>query len=461
DDILDLSKVEAGKMEIIGQDFDPRALVQRMISLYSVPARNKGLEIQMQLESAMPQQIHGDPYRLEQVLRNVVSNAVKFTEQGRIDILASVRQRTQSKVILDFQVQDTGPGIAQEDVESLFDSFSQGDSSFAKKHQGTGLGLAISRELVRLMGGKLEVQSEPGKGSTFAIVLPFTWPDKTSAAWPPEIKEPAPEIRPLHILVTEDVPLNQEYIHFLLHRHGHSATIVATGEEALAYFAAGSYDVVLMDIQMPDMNGMEATRRLRQQEGGDKPLTPIIALTAYARPEEREKFLAAGMNGYVSKPIDAHKLWAEIQRVLDSPAETTAPPATETNAETTVPSPAATTGPKEERLFDMEQIQERFGGDTALWTKILNRFIQEELSEYRSQLQSLAKQPDFPETARIAHKLKGALGTLGAVAAFAAAKDLHHAAQNRDPEAVQRHWQRLSRQLQALAEDGAPMGPET
>ncbi len=470
DDVLDLSKVEAGRMELQEQEFDFFALLDRVLSLHAVQAGHKDLRLEKEVPEGVPSRLVGDAHRLEQVLRNLVGNAVKFTSQGRVFLRVVPQGGSGERVQIRFEVLDTGPGIPEDFLPHLFESFTQADSSYGKRHQGTGLGLSISERLVRLMGGEISVQSVPGQGTVFYFTLPLGLPStpEVSSTEDSLQEEEVQWDRPLRILVAEDVELNQEYIRFVLENAGHEVHSVYSGNEAVQSCARESYDAVLMDIQMPEMDGLEATRRIRsaEREGGvarERPSDgetegseslyasipesrnsriPIIALTAYAMPEERDKFLAQGMDGYVSKPVEPGTLLQELFRLVPAGRDSSR------DQEASQESEAS----RESGLVDMEAVESRFSGHQELWQKLMDRFLQQELPEYESSLKSRAESGELEELARVAHKLKGALGTLCATPLMERAAALQQAAQNREQERIPGLLQNLIQGLHGLAE---------
>ena len=324
-DILDFSKLESGKLDMEELTFDLSALVGGVVELLRVRAEEKGLAISIHYGAGVPLVIRADPTRLRQVLLNLVGNAIKFTEVGGIHLAMAVDDVAGDSVILRFSVRDTGIGIPAEAMGRLFSAFSQVDSSINRRFGGTGLGLVICHRLVTLMGGCLEVDSREGEGSTFSFALPVVVE--------PDLRLPVegslPPLPPLHILLAEDNPVNQKVARAVLERHGHRVQVAEDGEQAVAQVAtvpAGHWDVVLMDMQMPGMNGLEATMRIRRLPE-DKGRVPIVAMTANALKEDRARCIAAGMDGYVAKPIDTLPLFLELARVLDIAAGGEAAPA--------------------------------------------------------------------------------------------------------------------------------------
>ena len=312
-DILDLSKLEAGKLEIENGVFAPREELEMAVSIVAPQAAERGNVVEFSVADGVPERIAGDGGRVRQVLLNLLGNAAKFTESGRIVVSIDVRRLPGSEDRLAIDVSDTGIGIAREARARLFQQFSQVDSSIRRRFGGTGLGLAISRRLAERMGGTIEVESEPGRGSTFTFILPCHAVTPVVPAKPSVIVT-APSM-PLRILAAEDVPTNQLLLRHLLDREGHDVTIVGNGEEAVAAALGGSFDIVLMDVQMPVLDGLEATRRIRAS-GGAAGEVPIVMVTAHAMLGDRDRYLAAGANDYIAKPIKADQLRETLRRIL-------------------------------------------------------------------------------------------------------------------------------------------------
>uniref|UniRef100_UPI000AB01F0A PAS domain-containing hybrid sensor histidine kinase/response regulator n=1 Tax=Desulfonatronovibrio magnus TaxID=698827 RepID=UPI000AB01F0A len=334
DDILDLSKVEAGRMELSNQEFTLSSVLGKVQGLYAAQAEAKGIELSLQIEPGIHDSLTGDAGRLEQILSNLVGNALKFTSHGEVTLRAMPAESKGGpfRQVVRFEIQDTGPGIPEDKLEDIFEIFTQLDSSYRKRHQGTGLGLAICRKLARVMGGDISVVSSPGEGSTFAVKLPFEVINKKSEAEHVQRSEQSDnKPAPLNILLAEDVQLNHDSIRFALEKEGHWVHSAYTGQEAVQAYKEDIFDLVLMDIQMPGMDGVEATRIIRDLEltDGSVGRVPIIALTAYVMQEEREFFLQSGIDGYVSKPLEPEELMREIQRVV--PKREKLPPKTSQN----------------------------------------------------------------------------------------------------------------------------------
>jgi len=323
-DILDFSKVEAGKLELEEIDFDLRETVQRVVALQASTAKDKGLAVELDIAADVPQWVKGDPGRLRQILTNLAANAIKFTDVGHVGVDVSVGDRGQ----LRFEVTDTGIGIDQSAAQ-LLDPFAQADASTTRRFGGTGLGLAICRQLVELMGGTVDYRSELGQGSTFWFELclpPGTAPaDQTEAAgalgWKPG-RAPVPQVLAAgRVLLVDDSEVNQVITKTMLERMGYEVDVSCNGTDAVLAANAESYDAILMDCLMPEMDGYEATARIRQLEGSTRHTT-IVALTASALNGDRQKCLAAGMDDYISKPLRPSVLENVLDRWLSGQAAT-------------------------------------------------------------------------------------------------------------------------------------------
>ncbi len=318
-DILDLSRCESGKLTLEQVPFGLHSEVISVMKLYNVIAQQKGVALNLHWSDEAPEWVRGDPTRLRQVLSNLMSNALKFTGDGSVSLTVSSDSLSHARARVRFIVEDTGIGISPETIPNLFSPFIQGDGSTTRRYGGTGLGLAICKQLVALMGGSIEVHSEPGKGSRFVVHVEF------------ERADPVPLIvdrgagraslpRRLHVLVAEDNPVNQLVAQRLLERHGCSVDVVATGTAAVLRHQVEKYDLILMDCQMPELDGYEAARLIRTINHQDR--VPIIALTAQAFPGDRERCIAAGMDDYVCKPINAAQFIATVRRWIPCDVET-------------------------------------------------------------------------------------------------------------------------------------------
>ena len=315
-DILDVSKIEAGRMSLEPVAFELREQLDRCMKTLAFRANEKGLTLRCDVTPDVPNHVTGDWLRLQQVLINLVGNALKFTAQGRVVVTVDVEERSDEAAVLHVAVSDTGIGVPPGRQAAIFDPFTQADGSTARSHGGTGLGLTISRRLVEMMGGRLWLESPPGRGATFHFTLPVDVRQQAVEPAPPvEREDTAPAHGALRILLAEDNVVNRFLAVRLLEKQGHDVQTVVNGQAAIEAIEQGRFDLALMDLQMPEMDGLEATALIRARERANGGHLPIIALTANAMVGDQERCLQAGMDGYVSKPIDINRLLAEIRRV--------------------------------------------------------------------------------------------------------------------------------------------------
>jgi two-component system CheB/CheR fusion protein len=317
-DILDLSKIEAGKFELQKQPFDLDQCVAEVVEALASIAERKGVDLRQGIDSEVPRQLVGDAVRLKQVLTNLIGNAIKFTDQGRILVNVEDAGRAgDGRVRIRFSVRDTGIGIAPDRIGHIFDSFYQANIENQAKYGGTGLGLAISKRLVDMMDGEIGVESSPGEGSHFFFTALFgpAGAEQMEIVKTARVEVHKLDVPSLNILLAEDNQINQLVAVELLQKNGHRVTAVENGAQALEALSGNAFDLVLMDVRMPEMDGETATKAIREGRTGD-PDMPVIALTAYALKEDREHLLAAGMDDYISKPIDPDELNDAISRVM-------------------------------------------------------------------------------------------------------------------------------------------------
>jgi len=320
-DILDISKIEAGEFSLASEPFDLKKSLENIIHIFAPLANKKELDFQVQFNPTDSYFVRGDEVRIRQIIYNLVGNALKFTHEGKIEIRVNTGEVIENTMKFHIDVEDTGIGINREFMENIFHKFTQVDASDTRKFPGTGLGLYITRQLVEMMKGSIDVTSTPGKGSTFHILLPLQLEDQPDLATPVVTKKkPAhgktaaagkrPK-KPLLILLAEDHPINQKLITAMLKTTGHKMDIVGDGKAAVEKVLGDSYDLVLMDLQMPEMNGLDATRAIRKA-GFDK--IPIIAMTASAFKKDRDMCLEAGMSDYIAKPLKKDELLQIISK---------------------------------------------------------------------------------------------------------------------------------------------------
>ncbi len=319
-DILDFSKIEAGKLDVDLVPFDIRECVAGTVRLLSVRAGQKGLQLTCNIHPGVPGRIHGDPLRLRQVLLNLLGNAVKFTDSGSVSVEVAAVCREDGRE-LEFAVRDTGMGIPSEKQDSIFQAFAQADGSMTRRFSGTGLGLTICSRLVEMMGGKIRVESQPGQGSCFRFTIPATGPafDEPSPAPSPAVPAASGDPHSLRILVAEDHPVNQQIVVRMLENYAHRPVVAGNGREVLQAMTQGLFDLVLMDVQMPVMNGLEAAQAIRRSERGSSHHIPIVAMTAHAMKGDRELCLQSGMDGYLSKPVRIRELLEALDRFAPAP----------------------------------------------------------------------------------------------------------------------------------------------
>ena len=315
-DILDFSKIEANKIEIESIPITINSLLRDLIKSAEITTQKKNIKLKTEISPDLPSQILGDPVRLTQIVNNLLSNAIKFTDVGHICLSAFITADTPAK--LHISVADTGIGIPVSEQERIFDAFSQQDISTTRRFGGTGLGLSISNRLAQLMDGTIHLKSQPGQGSQFTLELPLLMPPQptvTATTLAPIVEQI--EIPKLHILVAEDNAINQTLMLNLLVRHGHTCSIANNGEEAVTMWLEGKFDLILMDMQMPVMGGMDATRHIRriEKENRHQKKTPIYALTASAMASEQQEAIEAGLDGYLTKPINRQILYEVLTSI--------------------------------------------------------------------------------------------------------------------------------------------------
>ena len=323
-DILDFSKIEAGRLELESIAFSVRHCVAAALNTLEFVAHEKGLQLSSTVHPEVPDQLIGDPHRLRQVLLNLINNGVKFTKAGSVRVQVRLEEEHDREATIRFDVVDTGIGLSKEQQRFIFEPFRQADGSVTRKYGGTGLGLAICARLVELQGGSMAVVSAKGEGSTFSFKIRCgvcSEPGESAQKGPAERPMAGVGRERLKILLAEDNRVNQLLVVRLLQGRGHQIVVVGDGQSALNAIAEQSFDLILMDIQMPEMDGLETTRILRERERNGQRLAPIIAMTAHAMKGDRDKCIEAGMTGYISKPIQPDQLFALMEDVMAQAAE--------------------------------------------------------------------------------------------------------------------------------------------
>jgi len=418
-DILDLSKIEAGKFELEENDFDIRDLVAHVAGMFEAKLRNRPVVLNCHVEDCVPTWSYGSEKRLHQVLVNLVGNALKFTEQG--EVLVRVAMDLPDRVRI--EVSDTGIGIAPDRLQAVFEPFTQADGSVTRKFGGTGLGLSISTRLAELMGGDLDVKSRFGQGTTFFCRVALRKPTSPRPMRTGQ-GESVPLLPQLRILVADDDRTNLEIIKSFLEEAGHRVTTAKDGNEALSCFGNAEFDVVLLDIQMPGLDGMAATRQLRAwEEASGRPRTPVIALTAHAMKGDRERFLEAGMDGYGAKPFLFHELLTTIRDVLLPGAGQAQPLLTAASDNNPPPEPGNAA------LLDLDAAFKAM--NSKLW-KIGAQIFLEDTPADLKRLSQAVERSDATDIHNAAHKLKGAASNIKAEYMRGLAQELEESSGSHD-----------------------------
>ena len=420
DEILDLSKIEAGKLHIESEPFTLQAVLDEVASVVAHRVREKGLALSMDVAPEVPPWLRGDALRVRQVLLNYINNAVKFTDQGRIGVQVEVASQEGAEVLLRFSVRDTGIGLTPEEASRLFQDFQQADSSTTRRYGGTGLGLAISRSLAQLMGGEAGVQSQSRVGSTFWFTARFGVLQAAPAIAAGAPTLPALALQGVRVLLVEDNEINQQVAREILEHEGAQVAIAANGEEALRAVAAHRFDVTLMDMHMPVMDGVQAAREMRQRGIA----MPIVAMTASAMASDRERCLAAGMNAFATKPIDPARLVRVLRELLPGheAAAVAAPLVTARNGLL-------------HRVSGLdwdEGLTHIPGGDVPFYLSLLRMFVQNHEPTV-AQLTEALGAARLDDVMMIAHSLKGTAAMLGAVDLSRLAAQLELACNERRP----------------------------
>jgi len=439
-DILDLSKIEAQKLEILREDFDLYESLKNILVPFSIEVHQKGLEMSLNILPEVPQFLSGDPHRLGQVLRNIVGNALKFTDQGRILITVKNVYNQTYPVHLLFSVSDTGQGIPENKIPELFKTYSQVDYSPQKKREGTGLGLSISKKIVELMGGSIWAESKLEKGSTFYFTVVF---DKAKTETPQkpvgiQYEIDRQHMSPLRILLAEDNKLNQKFVSCLLNQSGHQVFCVNNGNEVLEAMEQMMFDLILMDVQMPELDGVAATKKIRSSQN-DKINSdiPIIALTAYAMKGDRERFIDAGMDDYITKPVNFNELKWIMTRVLNTRRKNYTESLPSNNQTNRLPS------------LDRQTGLHRVKGKEDLLNELYQMYIAD-LPELIQKMETAVENSDFETLSNTAHRMKSTSGTIGAVQSQHLSHQIEIASRNHNLKKVNQLFPELMDEVKQL-----------
>jgi CheY-like chemotaxis protein len=446
-DILDFSKIESRHLELETVPFAIRDLLADTVRPLGFRAHQKGLELMTDVAPGVPEIVVGDPGRLRQVVANLVGNAIKFTPEGHVVLAAAVEAREGDRVTIRFEVADTGVGIAPEKQEVIFEPFRQADGSTTRRFGGTGLGLTISQKIVLLMGGRIWVDSILGHGSTFHFTAAFAvgqpkaalaeLPDARRAARPftrrsvrPTPGQTLSPPRRLRLLLAEDNTMNQQLARRLLEKRGHEVLTAETGRAAVEIWERERVDAILMDVQMPVMSGIEATRIIRAREEGSGMRVRIIAMTAHVMKGDTDRCIAAGMDDYVSKPIDRERLLSLVEGAVAVPAATEAAAA----------------------VSDCEEFVRRVGGDASLAREMAHIFIADS-GRLLGAVQTAVARGDAAAVRESAHALKGAAANFNASSVVALAVELENIARLGEMALAIAPAERLATELDRLLAD--------
>jgi PAS domain S-box-containing protein len=433
--VLDFSKIEAGRMDLESYPFNLRKVCEDTVNFLSFQGEGKNIDINCIIPEGMVLQVSGDEHKLKQILMNIIGNAVKFTSKGSVSVNLDPVSVSGENMIVRFSVTDTGIGIPEEKKQNIFKAFSQVDSSMTRRYGGTGLGLTITKQLVELMGGTIECESTEGVGSTFRVTVPLLLSDQSpsleevndageSASGATRIETlPWRHGKPMKILVAEDDAINSRVLVEILEQAGSRIHAVGTGSEALAAWRQGGFDLIIMDVQMPEMNGLEATEAIRAAEKSrtsKQPPIPVIAMTAHAAEEDRRRCMAAGMDTYLTKPVILDELLHHIRTLTqarhDGPLR-----------EVAVAEELKEVSLSGREFFDREALLRRLGGKETLVSELIGHFLKDLPMQIEEISKALAD-GNFSLLGRHAHRLKGAAATMCAKQAAALADRIQLAA---------------------------------
>ena len=453
-DILDFAGLESGNLSLVPEQFHLRDLLEQSMSRHAEFAREKNLKLIIKIPSDVPDELSGDPIRIRQIIEHLLENAVKFTEQGQITFQVSVvDQISDEQVVLSFLIDDTGSGFTLDDESILYEGFRQIDASSTRKHSGAGLGLAICSALAERMGGQFSIESTEGEGSRARVIVPF-------GLFRDEIESPSGETlpdqhenddrssrvalaaKPISILLAEDTPANQKVIGTILRKRGHQVTIAANGKEALECFSPDRFDTILMDLQMPLMDGYQSTAAIRELERHSGGHTPIIALTAHSTQSDREACLQAGMDAYLPKPIN-------VAQLIEMTESTAAKASNSSDAAQTRESSA--TNPPSVDVFDLSATMKRLGGDEDLLREFIEVF-NEDAPLLLEELRAGVSGNDSHAVQNSAHSLRGLASNFSAETVVDLASRLEKAGKNDELTGTIEITDQLEQAVQLLQE---------
>ena len=461
-EVLDLSRMEAGKFQLDSMPFSLRGTLDQTLKMLEIRANEKSLKLIRDLPDDIHDALVGDPQRLRQILMNLIGNAIKFTARGEVAVrvrVASVETAGKGDLVLEFAVEDTGIGISAENQRRIFAPFTQADASIARNFGGTGLGLTIAKNLIEMMGGTIRVESQLGKGSKFICTARFgTRVGQTASSEliytePSSFCSPSPAVRPLRILLAEDNPANQKVACHVLDLHGHSVETVVNGLEAIERLSKEDFDIVLMDVQMSVMDGLEATAAIRALTDPIKARIPIVAMTAFAMQEDRERCLAAGMDGYLSKPIHANELIAMLQRLTDKEQESS-------ENKTAIQAESNWTDERRpntstDNVFNLDEAVTRCFGKYDLFQDMVGCLF-DESDSLLAEMNSAIAENNAAELSRAAHRLKGTVIFLSAPSAGTATQRVEQIGMSGDLSEVADAIDQLQNQIAILKNAVAP-----
>jgi hypothetical protein len=449
-DILDFSKIEAGKIELEHIPFDFRKTIHNIREMFAFNAKKKGLDLICHVHENVPNFLRSDPGRLRQILTNITGNALKFTDKGYISIKVTLIEENETHACLNFTIMDTGIGISKENQHKLFKSFSQTDSSINRKFGGTGLGLVISKQLIEMMDGNISVKSEKGQGTEFLFTIVFEKCNETEVELlemisdDKSVSDDINVLKNLKILLVEDVVSNQKVALRYLSKYGCHTDVAFSGKEALKLLETGVYDIVLMDVQMPEMDGIEATKIIR--ESNNKQIQhdiPVIAMTAHAMKGDKDHFIEIGMNDYVSKPFQEAELVNALQRNIQGAEKVYAPK--ESNTIKNIDSD------DQQIIIDMKRIFVSYDNDKEFIESLLSDILTDSKERIKT-IQQAIQDDKYQEIQLQAHSIKSMAGSVYAYKLSDAAYQLETAIKKEQKEKINALMSEMTVQFHTLTE---------